>query len=117
MKVCQRLLLILAVGCGGAKPAASPPPATPATVSCTDAVHKSLAGAPAPDPAFHASLVSLCETDRWSDDSKRCLVDSKGPDDGAKCEAMFTEAQRKNMMAALVQAANNATGEPVAPAQ
>jgi len=119
MKFSRQLLVVLALGCGGSKPAATPPP-PPATLSCTETVQKMVAGATDPDPAFAARLVSLCEADQWSEDSKRCIIDAKTPQDGPNCQAMMTEAQSKNIVDAIVKAgeaaAAKSSGEATAPA-
>ena len=116
----MRLLVILGllVACGSSKPAAeSPPPATSSLLDCTkvaDHVAATVAGeAPrsrVTPAAVEDMVLTRCQTDAWTHETKQCLFAIKTTSDGRACAAGMTDAQRDAIKSHARQLRADASG-------
>ena len=100
----MRLLIVLGllVACGGsAKPSAdSPPPATSSLLDCgkvADHVATTVGGQAKTNvtpAAVKDMVVTRCQTDAWSHETKQCLYGIKTIGEGRACATGMTDVQR-----------------------
>jgi hypothetical protein len=115
------IVLFLLVACGGSnKPAPTVDPAPPATSSlldCTkvaDHVSGTVANKTPParvaPAAVHDMVMTRCQTDAWSDETKHCLFAIKAISEGRACASGMTDVQRDAIKAHAARLRAEATG-------
>lgn len=105
---------VLTAACGSGTPAPAPapqppapsPPAPGADSSCRAAVEHLFAVTSAQeDPKIREVaakvFVHRCDTDRWSDAIRQCLLAIKAPPDADGCEKLLTVEQQKELSGEL----------------
>jgi hypothetical protein len=116
----MRLIVILGllVACGGSsKPSAdSPPPATSSLLDCTkvaDHVATTVGQAPrsgVTPAAVENMVLTRCQTDAWTHETKQCLYAIKVMSEGRACATGMTDVQRDAIKAHARQLRADARG-------
>jgi hypothetical protein len=113
------VILGLLVACGGStKPAADPPPpATSSMLDCTKVADHVAATVAAQPPragvtpgAIKGMVVTRCETDAWTNETKQCLYAIKSISEGRACATGMTDVQRDAIKAHARQLRADASG-------
>jgi hypothetical protein len=103
MSIC--LVAAVIAGCAHAPPA---PEASAPTSKCqkaADQLVELMSAASAADPdsikAITDKIVERCESDKWSEDTKTCLIGLRDKNELSRCESLFTPEQTADLVNAF----------------
>jgi hypothetical protein len=97
--------IVVALGCSHAPPAAAPAAATSQCQKAADQLVELMAASSAADPdsikGITDKIVERCEGDKWSEDTKTCLIGLRDKNELARCENLFTPDQTSHLVEAF----------------
>ena len=101
MSIC---LVAAIAGCAHAPPAAAPAP-TSNCQKAADQLVELMAASAAADPdsikQITDKIVMRCEGDKWSEDTKTCLIALRDKNELSRCENLFTPDQTGHLIEAF----------------
>jgi len=99
------LAAALVVGCSHAPPPAAPGATSSKCQKAADQLVELMAAASAADPdsikKITDKIVDRCEADKWSEDTKTCVIGLRDKNDLARCETLFTPQQTDDLINAF----------------
>ena len=99
------IVAVVVAGCSHAPPAAAPTATTSQCQKAADQLVELMAASSAADPdsikQITDKIVLRCEGDKWSEDTKTCLIGLRDKNELVRCENLFTPDQTGHLVEAF----------------